>query len=67
VTDEEKMREALYEIANRAANMADLDAAEWMPSIYRIACEATGKDPWPLLRACGFEPDNQLIGGSNGR
>lgn len=49
------MLEALGEIANRASNLADDDAAEWMPSIYRIACEAIGEDPSPLLKATGFD------------
>lgn len=37
--------EALGEIANRAANFMDADAAEWMPSIYKIACKALGEKP----------------------
>lgn len=50
-----EMREALTEIANRASNLADKDAAEWMPSIYAIACRAIGEDPVPLLKATGFD------------
>jgi hypothetical protein len=49
------MREALGEIANRASNFADDDAAEWMPSIYKISCEAIGEDPKPSLKAAGFD------------
>lgn len=49
------MKEVLYEIANRAANMGDDDAVEWMPSIYSIACEAVGEDPAPTLKALGFD------------
>jgi len=45
----EKLREVLFEIANRASNMLDADAASWLPSIYKIACEATGEDPANLL------------------
>lgn len=48
----QKLTEALTEIANRAGNFMDPDAAEWMPSIYKIACEAIGEDPGPIeLRA----------------
>jgi hypothetical protein len=60
-----QLRDALYEIANRASNMMDDDAAEWMPSIYKIACEATGEDPWPLLRAAGHTPPNLTVGFHN--
>jgi hypothetical protein len=49
------IREAFYEIANRASNMGDPDAADWLPSIYRIACEASGEDPWPLLKRAGYD------------
>ena len=49
------MEEAMYEIANRAGNFMDADAAEWMPSIYVIACNAIGSDPMPLLKAAGFD------------
>ena len=42
---------ALYEIANRAGNMCDDDAADWLPSIYKIACDVTGENPEPLLEA----------------
>ena len=55
-------REALTEIANRAANFMDDDAAEWMPSIYKIACEAIGENPWPLLKAGGFTSENLTVG-----
>lgn len=51
------MKEVLYEIANRAANMGDDDAVEWMPSIYSIACKAIGEDPAPKLKALGFDGD----------
>lgn len=51
----ETVRAVLYEIANRAANMLDDDAADWMPSIYRLACDATGEDPWPLLEQAGWK------------
>lgn len=50
------LREVLIEIANRASNMSDKDAADWMPSIYKLACDAVGEDPWPLLRAAGHDP-----------
>lgn len=50
----EQLREVLLEIANRAANMLDPDAADWMPSIYKLACEAVGKNPWSLLEAAGY-------------
>lgn len=56
--ENDRLRATLHEIANRAANMADPDAAEWMPSIYKIACEATGEDPSSLLRAAGHSPDS---------
>lgn len=48
-------KEALYEISHRAKNMGDDDAADWLPSIYRIACEAVGEDPWPVLTKFGFD------------
>jgi len=51
---DDKTREALLEICNRAANFMDDDAADWMASIYRIACDAIGEDPWPLLNAAGY-------------
>lgn len=49
------MKTALEEIANRASNLADDDAAEWMPSIYSIAVKALGDDPAPFLKATGFD------------
>lgn len=52
-----RLHEAHYEVANRAANMMDADAGTWMPSVYKIACEASGEDPWPLLKAAGFNPE----------
>lgn len=55
------LREALTEIINRASNFADADAADWMPSIYKIACEATGSDPWPLLIANGYERNDLAL------
>lgn len=53
--DGSAVREALGEIANRAGNFMDKDAADWMPSIYSIACKAIGEDPEPLLKANGFD------------
>lgn len=53
----ENVRAVFYEIANRASNMMDDDAADWLPSIYRLACDATGEDPWPTLEAAGFKRD----------
>jgi hypothetical protein len=50
-----QLREALCEIANRASNMADDDAAEWMPSIYAIAVKTLGDDPMPFLKAVGLD------------
>ncbi|MGB6080293.1 MAG: hypothetical protein WBF99_12615 [Xanthobacteraceae bacterium] len=50
--------ETFFEIANRAGNMSDPDAADWLPSIYRIAMEAAGEDLWPTLRLHGYDPDN---------
>lgn len=55
---DEKTKQIFYEIANRAANFMDPDAADWLPSIYKLACEATGEDPWPLLKAAGYEQDD---------
>lgn len=57
----ERMTAALCEIANRASNMGDPDAAEWMPSIYKLACEAIGEDPWPSLRANGHVPETLTV------
>ncbi|MGB5901994.1 MAG: hypothetical protein WBH00_04000 [Xanthobacteraceae bacterium] len=54
-------RETFFEIANRAGNMSDPDAADWLPSIYRIAMEAAGEDPWPTLRLHGYDPDNLSV------
>jgi hypothetical protein len=48
-------RAAMEEIATRASNLADVDAAEWMPSIYSIAMKALGDDPEPFLKATGFD------------
>jgi hypothetical protein len=45
----------LTEIANRAANMDDPDAADWLPSIYKLACEALNRDPWQVLKAAGYD------------
>jgi hypothetical protein len=53
--------EAFYEISNRAANMMDQDAADWLPSIYRIACDACGENPLPMLRAAGFAPEELTV------
>jgi hypothetical protein len=58
---EARLREALLEIANRAANMGDPDATDWLPSIYLIACESAGEDPWPLLRRMGYSQDGLTI------
>ena len=44
-----RLREVLYEIANRASNLLNDDAAEWLPSIYRISCEAVGENPTRIL------------------
>lgn len=57
----DKAREAFYEIANRASNMMDDDAADWMPSIYKIACEASGENPWPLLKAAGYTQETLTV------
>jgi hypothetical protein len=61
---DQKTKDIFYEIANRAANFMDPDAAEWMPSIYKIACEATGEDPWPLLEAAGWKRDELTVPGA---
>lgn len=61
MTENERLTNALGEIANRAGNFMDADAADWMPSIYKIACEAIGHDPWPLLKASGFDPQNLSV------
>ena len=57
----DRTTEAFCEIANRASNFMDPDAAEWMPSIYKIACEAAGEDPWPLLEAAGWKRDELTV------
>jgi hypothetical protein len=61
VPQEAGMTEAVCEIINRAANFMDADAAEWMPSIYKIACEAVGRDPWPMLEANGWKRDQLTV------
>jgi hypothetical protein len=57
----ERMRDTFCEIANRAGNMMDKDAASWMPSIFKIACEAAGEDPWRMLRAAGYTPETLTV------
>ena len=59
--DPQYLRRVLIEIANRAANFMDDDAADWMPSIYKLACEAVGENPWPKLRAGGYTPESLSV------
>lgn len=54
-------KEIFAEIANRAANFMDPDAADWMPSIYKLACEAIGEDPWPLLTRNGYPRERLTV------
>lgn len=56
-----QLKQTLCEIANRAGNFMDDDAADWMPSIYKLACEAIGEDAWPLLKAGGHTPETLLV------
>ena len=58
----ERLRETLIEIANRASNMMDDDAADWMPSIYKLACEAVGENHWRLLKAAGYTEETMSVG-----
>lgn len=58
----ERQREVIIEIANRASNLVDKDAADWLPGIYKIACEAVGEDPWRLLRSAGYDPVAFTVG-----
>ena len=46
--ENERLKQALYEIANRAGNYLDDDAVEWMPSIYNVACNAADGKPLSL-------------------
>lgn len=39
-SENDRLKEALCEIANRAGNYLDDDAVEWMPSIYNVAKNA---------------------------
>ena len=63
----ERLREVLLEIANRAANMMDPDAADWMPSIYKLACEAVGENPWSLLEAAGYTRETLSVSFNSNR
>lgn len=62
----ERLEEALGEISNRAGNFMDPDAGEWMPSIYKLSCEALGIDPWPMLERNGWSRDKLTVSFSNG-
>ena len=59
--ENKRLRAVLTEIANRAANMMDDDAASWMPSIYKLACEAIDENPWQLLKAAGYTEETMSI------
>lgn len=49
--ENERLRSALYECANLARGWTDRkrEAPDYLESVYRVACEATGETPKPLI------------------